>query len=145
MFCVSPTDTSARPCSSVLLRRVLCEMVLKAYLNLLLLPQLWILLACQGKKFFHLFILHEPMSILHLDIFFKEFRSCLIICSMIFLWIAHIWTFLWTAIQKKGNWTHFLAFFVYSFSKFPLLVRELLFPSSHVYQGTSRCSREVNS
>lgn len=74
-------------------------------------------------------------------IFFQEFRSCLMIFSRIFLLIAHIWTFLWTTIQKKGNWTHFFAFSISSFSEFPLLVRGWMFPSSHVYQGTSSFSQ----
>lgn len=89
------------PCLAM---RTLCEMVLKACLYLLLLTRLWSLLACQGKKWslFNIFVLYEPMSVTHPVIFFQEFRSCLMICSRIFLLIANIWTFLWTTIQKRG-------------------------------------------
>lgn len=80
--------------------------------------------------------------------FLWEFIGFLTICSRIFLLIAHIWTFLWTMMQKKkkerGNWTHFLAFSVSS-SKFPLLVRGWMLPSSHVYQGTFSFSRPDKS
>lgn len=53
------------PCFPVLSMRMSCEMVLKAYLYLLLLTKLWSLSACQGKKWslFNMFVLYELMSV----------------------------------------------------------------------------------
>lgn len=101
------------PCFPVLSMRMSCEMVLKAYLYLLLLTYASHLLtyASQAMKPVGLsgkevkFVQHVCSLWAHVCpsvIFFQEFRSCLMIFSRIFLLIAHIWTFLWTTIQKRG-------------------------------------------
>lgn len=107
--------------------RISCEMDLKAYLNLLLLPKLWSLLGKEVK-----FVQHVCSSWAH-------------VCSSSSLFFLGVYRFSDNLFQDFSiNWTHFLVFSVSS-SKSPLLVRGWMLPSSHVYQGTFSFSRPDKS